>query len=125
MKNNLSIEAKSNNQEKRVLIDYTTLNFSKPDLLERLSDDWFQRTATVVGIVEKKNNRWAAGHLKLFPDKNKEWVLFSPNDSRMPRIKIKLAHCPPDFYTNSQFYATTLFIAQILEIPINSRYAIG
>lgn len=49
----------------------------------------------VVGIIEKKNNRWAAGHLKLFPDKNKDFALFSPNDSRLPRMKINMNECPP------------------------------
>ena len=78
-----------------------------------------------MSLIEKKNSRGAAGHLKLFPDKNKEWVLFSPNDSRIPRMKIKIKECPPDFYKNSQFYANTLFVAQITDIPINSRYAIG
>ena len=77
------------------LIDLAPLSYSKPDLLAILDDEWFQRTATVVGIVEKKNSRIAAGHLKLFPDRSKEWVLFSPNDSRLPRMKIKLGQCPP------------------------------
>ena len=48
----------------------------------------------VVGIIEKKNSRYAAGHLKLFTDRSKDWVLFSPNDSRLPRMKIKLSECP-------------------------------
>jgi len=122
LKSNLSQENKA---EKRVLIDLAPFNFSKADLLERLEENWFQKTAFVVSILEKKNSRWAAGHLKLFPDKNNEWALFSPNDSRIPRIKIRLSQCPPDFYTNSSFYASTLFIAQILDIPINSRYAVG
>ena len=102
------------------LIDLAPLSYSKADLLEILDENWFQRTATVnfflgyfaitikkiilitelwflkvVGIIEKKNSRCAAGHLKLFPDKSKEWVLFSPNDSRLPRMKIKLSQCPP------------------------------
>jgi hypothetical protein len=84
-----------NNQEKKTVVDYVPFNFFKEDLLIRLDNSWFQRTAFVVSILEKKNSRWAAGHLKLFPDKNKEWALFSPNDSRLPRIKVKVEQCPP------------------------------
>ena len=40
-------------------------------------------------------------------------------------MKIKIRQCPPDFLTNSNFYANTLFVAQILDIPVNSRFAIG
>lgn len=111
--------------EKGALTDYAPLSYSNPELLNLLDDSWFQRTGFIVAIIEKKHNRLAAGHLKLFPDRSKEWVLFSPNDSRLPRIKVKLNECPNDFYTNSQFYANTLFIAQIRDIPNNSRYAIG
>lgn len=85
----------NNNDKLSELIELAPLSYSKPDLLKTLDDDWFQKTGFVVGILEKKNNRLAAGHLKLFPDKNKEYALFSPNDSRLPRIKIKLIDCPP------------------------------
>ena len=110
---------------KKDLTDLAPKNYSNKDLLMRLDDNWFQRTAVVVGIIEKKNNRYSAGHLKLFPDKNKDWVQFSPNDSRIPRMRIKMKQCPKDFYTNPQIYANTIFIARIVDIPINSRYAIG
>ncbi len=110
---------------KKDLTDLAPSNYSNQDLLNRLDDNWFQRTAVVVGIIEKKNNRYSAGHLKLFPDKNKEWVQFSPNDSRIPRMRIKMKQCPKDFYTNPQIYANTIFIARIVDIPINSKYAIG
>ena len=120
----MEIEGK-NQVEKRVLADYAPLSFSKQELLDQLDNNWFQSTGIVVGIIEKKHNRMAAGHLKLFPDKNKDWALFSPNDSRLPRIKVKINECPNDFYLNSHFYANSLFIAQIKDIPNNSRYAIG
>lgn len=93
-KKQLEVEGK-NQQEKRNLMDYAPLSYSKTELLEQLDDNWFQKTGFVVSIVEKKHNRLAAGHLRLFPDKSKDWVLFSPNDSRLPRIKIKLNECPP------------------------------
>lgn len=93
-KKQLELEGKAQ-QDKRTLFDYAPLSYSKVELLEMLEDNWFQKTGYVVHIIEKKHNRIAAGHLKLFPDKGKEWVLFSPNDSRLPRIKIKLNECPP------------------------------
>lgn len=77
------------------LIDLAPLSFSDVDLHSRLKDEWFQRTGAVVGIAEKKNSRYAAGHLKLFPDKSRDFALFSPNDSRIPRMRIKMADCPP------------------------------
>jgi exoribonuclease R len=110
---------------KKDLTDLAPSSYSNQDLLNKLDNNWFQRTAVVVGIIEKKNNRYSAGHLKLFPDKNKDWAQFSPNDSRIPRMRIKMKHCPKDFYTNSKLYANTIFIARIVDIPINSRYAIG
>ena len=70
----MEIEGK-NQVEKRVLADYAPLSFSKQELLDQLDNNWFQRTGIVVGIIEKKHNRMAAGHLKLFPDKNKDYFL--------------------------------------------------
>ena len=75
--------------------------------------------------MEKKNSRWTVGHLKLFTDMNKEWAIFSPNDSRIPRIRVRMNECPPDFYTNPSFYAKTLFVAKIVDSPLNSKYALG
>lgn len=48
--------------------------------------------------MEKKNSRYAAGHLRLFPDKNRDFALFSPNDSRIPRMRVKMSDCPPGIY---------------------------
>lgn len=111
--------------EKKDLIDLAPLCFSRRELLDQIPDEWLQRTGIVVGIIEKKNNRWAVGHLKLFQDKKKDFALFSPNDSRIPRMKIKIEECPADFYQNPQVYANTMFMAQVLDIPSNSKYAIG
>ena len=135
----------NNNDKLNELIELAPMSYFEPDLLKTLDDNWFQKTAIVVGILEKKNNRFAAGHLKLFQDKNKEYALFSPNDSRLPRIKIKLTDCPPglfflnkfclyttinflifqDFYKNYGAYSNTIFIAYIDDIPLNSKYANG
>ena len=52
-------------------------------------------------------------------------MLFSPVDSRLPRIQIPLRECPLDFYLNSQQYQKTLFLAQIIDMPQNTNYAIG
>lgn len=123
-KQQMELEGKTN-EEKRSLQEVAPLSCVNNEMLNLLDDAWFQKTGTVVAINEKKHNRLAAGHLKLFPDRSKDFALFSPNDSRLPRIKVKLSECPPDFYTSPQTYANALFIVQINDIPINSRYAIG
>ena len=49
LKSNLTLQdPKSLNVvEKKNLIDYVPLHFSRPDLLELLDDNWFQKTALV------------------------------------------------------------------------------
>ncbi len=45
-------------------------------------ENFIQRTGRVVAILEKKHSRTAAGHLKMLPDKNPNFALFSPTDSK-------------------------------------------
>ena len=40
-------------------------------------------------------------------------------------MQIPLFECPFDFYLNSQNYQKTLFLAQIVEMPEATNYAIG
>ncbi len=98
------------------------------NLLNAMSDSWFQKTAKIVYILEKKHTRYAAGKLKMLV-KNippyTEKVLFSPNDSRLQRLLIDISECPSDFMQNSIFYEKTLFIAEIIDTPANCNYALG
>ncbi|GFO10034.1 dis3-like exonuclease 2 [Plakobranchus ocellatus] len=97
----------------------------KPDGDERKLQ-LVQQTGKVVYIFERKHSRAASGRLKLMPDKNKNVALFSPSDSRVPRIQIPLSECPKNFYQRPQDHANTLFIARIqkwdegMKVPLGS-----
>lgn len=84
-----------------------------------------QRTGKVVYIYEKKHSRAASGRLKLMQDKNKNFALFSPSDSRIPRIIIPIAECPKDFFERPEDFAQTLFIARIQQWDETSRMPKG
>uniref|UniRef100_A0A915DEC5 Ribonuclease II/R domain-containing protein n=1 Tax=Ditylenchus dipsaci TaxID=166011 RepID=A0A915DEC5_9BILA len=77
-------------------------------------DDWgmpdvcLQKTAEVVYIAEQKNSRSAVGLLKVMADGNRNWALFSPNDSRMPRMMIPY-----------------IFVASIAEWQATAQFARG
>ncbi|KAG8198903.1 hypothetical protein JTE90_015115 [Oedothorax gibbosus] len=84
-----------------------------------------QKTGKVVHILERKHSCIAAGHLKLFPDKNPKRALFSPNDSRVPRIMVPMSDCPPNFFHRHFDYANYLFLARIVEWNETSTFAAG
>ncbi|KAK6965281.1 DIS3-like exonuclease 2 [Biomphalaria glabrata] len=84
-----------------------------------------QRTGRVVYIYEKKNSRAASGRLKLMQDKNKRFALFSPSDSRIPRIIIPMSECPKDFYDRPDIYAQILYIARIQQWDETSNMPLG
>lgn len=86
---------------------------------------FIQKTGKVVHILERKHSRFAAGHLKLLPDKNFKWALFSPNDSRVPRILIPMSDCPLNFYYRSFDYSSVLFIAEIVKWEEHCNFASG
>ncbi|XP_066958453.1 DIS3-like exonuclease 2 isoform X9 [Macrobrachium rosenbergii] len=78
-------------------------------------EKFVQKTAHVVYVVTRKHPRTAAGTLKLFADKNPHLALFSPSDYRIPRLKIPMAQCPPDFMARHQDYLSRIFLAKIVE----------
>jgi DIS3-like exonuclease 2 len=122
---NSTAVANSNNLLKNNLQLLAPSYHTNDEFLKLFNDNWFQKQARVVNIIEQRNKRLAVGHLKLFSDKNKDYALFSPNDSRMPRIKVRINDCPPDFYVDPNKYAKTLFIVKLTEIPVNSTYGLG
>lgn len=78
---------------------------SLEELKESHPDTWqkfVQKTGRVVSILERKHTRRSVGYLKIFPDKNPNFALFSPTDSRVPRMKIPRANCPPEFWIRPQ-----------------------
>lgn len=86
---------------------------------------FIQRTGKIVHILERKHSCVAAGHLKLLPDKNPKRALFSPNDSRVPRIMVPMSDCPQNFFHRHHDYANYLFLAEIVEWNETSTFAAG
>ncbi|VDN21022.1 unnamed protein product, partial [Cylicostephanus goldi] len=77
-------------------------------LSEMPDEDWgvpdvcLQKTAEVMYIMEMKNCRAAMGQLKVMTDGNRNWALFSPTDSRMPRMMIPADQLPSGFFERPQ-----------------------
>ena len=94
-----------------------------------IPDDFLQKTACVVFIIEKKHSRIAGGHLKPFTKTHKQEGLFTPSDSRLPRLRIPRDLCPAGFFDRPQDFESTLFVARITswktEAPMDHFYAIG
>ncbi|XP_056355046.1 DIS3-like exonuclease 2 isoform X2 [Oenanthe melanoleuca] len=94
-----------------------------------LPDEFLQRTAKVVYILEKKHSRAATGFIKLLADRNSELfkrcAMFSPVDHRVPRVYVPLADCPADFVTKPESYAQMLFICRIVDWKEDSNFASG
>ncbi|RMC02045.1 hypothetical protein DUI87_21207 [Hirundo rustica rustica] len=94
-----------------------------------LPDEFLQRTAKVVYILEKKHSRAATGFIKLLADRNSELfkrcAMFSPVDHRVPRVYVPLADCPPDFVTKPEAYSQILFICRIVDWKEDSNFASG
>ena len=87
------------------------MKITYPDIWQQ----FVRKTGKVVSILEKKNSRCTVGYLKLFPDKNPNYALFSPIDNRFPRMKIAKNHCPPDFFTRPQDFEDFLFLAKLTQ----------
>ena len=89
--------------------------------VEELPEQYLQKTAKVVHIIEKKHSRVASGHLKPFPHpKECPDGLFSPIDSRLPRIRIPRENCPPGFFDRPRDFQNTLLVARIISWPETS-----
>lgn len=69
----------------------------------------------VVYIQEKAHSRSCVGKLPSVVELSKNYVVFSPRDSRIPRIKIPLndRSLPPDYVFGPSSYAEILFSAKI------------
>ena len=96
------------------------------DLLELpFMQKFIQRTGRVVYILEAFHSRKAGGRLVHMKEKNQNWALFIPNDSRMPRMRIPMKSCPPDFFHHSQHFSQSLFIAQLDEWKTTDTFPSG
>ena len=69
----------------------------------------------MVAIIQEKHSRLTVGYLKIFQDKNPNFALFAPLDSKVPRMKIPRNQCPNDFWSRPQDFSEYLFIGKILK----------
>ena len=97
--------------------------------VNEVPEQYLQRTAKVVYIIEKKHPRIACGYLRPMKDPNDPDGLFSPTDCRLPRFRIAHSDCPPGFFNRPQDFATTLMIVRLTEwhreAPLDSCLAKG
>uniref|UniRef100_A0A915A718 DIS3-like exonuclease 2 n=1 Tax=Parascaris univalens TaxID=6257 RepID=A0A915A718_PARUN len=100
-------------------------------LSDMSDDDWgipdvcLQKTAEVVFILEQKNSRKAVGMLKVMADGNRNWALFSPGDSRMPRMMIPADQMPAGFFERPQDFSKYIFAAHMVEWQATAQFARG
>lgn len=86
------------------------------------SSECVQKTAKVIEIIKRNHIGIASGFLR---PHSQQFALFSPTDSRVPRIMIKLEECPSDFATKPGRYQDILFVAQILNWDGANKFAEG
>jgi len=107
----------SSGSRKRVaikpLVEYNIFSVLKHPVWEKYG--MVQKTGKVVAIREMKHTRVAAGTIKLMSDKNPKFFLFSPTDSRVPRMKIPMEEAPQNFMNRPEDFAGMMFVARILK----------
>lgn len=79
----------------------------------------------MVFISEQKNCRAAVGMLKMMADGNRNWALFSPGDSRMPRMMIPAEQTPATFFDRPQDFAKFIYVARMIEWQATAQFARG
>lgn len=79
----------------------------------------------MVCIIEHKNSRAAVGMLKVMADGNRKWALFSPNDSRMPRMMIPAEETPAGFFDRPHDFTKFIYVARMVHSPPTAQFARG
>ena len=82
-----------------------------PERLWKMHDGAVQKVGKVIHILTQVHQRQAVGSLKKMQDGNSRMALFSPRDSRVPRIRIPLRECPKD----TKDWENRIFFARITE----------
>lgn len=77
-----------------------------------LREDVMQRTGIVIQVVKRNHPGLAGGFIKNYSDTH---ALFSPTDSRVPRMLVDILECPPDFATQPDRYKDVLFVAKLID----------
>ncbi|KAK6040902.1 hypothetical protein COOONC_21592 [Cooperia oncophora] len=85
----------------------------------------YRRLQRLCTFMEMKNCRAAMGQLKVMTDGNRNWALFSPTDSRMPRMMIPADQLPSGFFERPQDFAKFIFVARMVEWQATAQFARG
>ncbi|KAL3108680.1 hypothetical protein niasHT_019201 [Heterodera trifolii] len=97
--------------------------------LRSVGDNLFTKTAEVVAIVEQRASRKMVGHIKPMKDSsgksNVKFILFSPTDSRIPRLLIPSNNAPMGFYDRPQDFERFIYLAELVQWRVDSRLAVG
>ena len=89
---------------------------------ENVEEKYLQKSAKVVGIIEKVHPRKAMGYAKTY---NKNFALFSPLDSRVPRMLIPIKELPKGFAERPQDFSDNLMIGLVNRWEISGKFAMG
>jgi len=100
-------------QPSKPLVEYSVFSVLKHTTWEK--DGFVQKTGKVVAIREFKHTRVAAGTIKQMSDKNPRFFLFSPSDSRVPRMKIPMSEAPKNFQSRPEDFNGMMFVARIVK----------
>ncbi len=76
-------------------------------------------------VLEQNNSGCAVGQLKTMSDENRNFVLFSPTDPRMPRMVIPAVEVPNDFFSRPHDFAKYIYVASLVSWPETSLFARG
>eukprot|EP00116_Pleurobrachia_bachei_P002052 sb/3462314/ len=87
-----------------------------------VEEQFLQRTAKVVGILEKVHTRKAMGYAKGY---NQNFAMFSPIDSRVPRLLIPLKEFPAGFRERPKDYDDNLMVAKVDRWERDGKFAFG
>lgn len=93
-------------------------------LREQKIIDRVQITGNIVCVLNERHTRIAGGRLKI-QERNTPYALFSPSDSRVPRMRIPLEECPTEFALHPEHFFESLFVAKLIEWPENESMPLG
>lgn len=90
--------------------DFVAVLINPQEKWFQLTEDTYQKTGTVVSIIEKVHPRKAVGFLK----KQDVFVFLQPRDTRIPILKVNPKTVPRNFYDNPDLFKETLFLCNIV-----------
>uniref|UniRef100_A0A914H3D2 Ribonuclease II/R domain-containing protein n=1 Tax=Globodera rostochiensis TaxID=31243 RepID=A0A914H3D2_GLORO len=92
--------------------------------LQRVGTHLFTKTAEVVAIVEQRASRKMVGHLKPMPG-TVNFIMFSPPDSRIPRLLIPANNAPKGFNDRPQDFERYIYLVELAHWRTDSRLPVG